>query len=181
MTQAEAPPRISHQLRHEEHSPTRLQDSNLQNFIDFTSGFMHQSDSESHMFVQGAKYAGDLLAQYDSFDTTNISNDTIAEFLVLANHTATQKSRQRSKDNRSFDPLNILEKMDGKTFIQDVVSFSSKENSDLAAHFNDFENPFTKLGAFTVLTLTEMESKRINLNQEVKLQPSIEYHLLKSA
>ena len=175
-------PQVIKEIQRAERSSTQSQETQFQSFIDFISGFMPQSEEESHMFVQGAKYAKDLLDQFGAGNITNISNETIAEFLTLANHTARQKDKQRNENNRNFDLTDILAKKDGKEFIQDIVDFSSEKNSDLAAHFNgNFENTYTKLGAFTLLTLTEMENSRNNSKPMVQLQPDLEFSLLESA
>lgn len=147
-----------------------LETDNFTHFVDFLGQTMPSSEQPN--FGRGARYAKKIIGNFMP-DGWEVTDKTISSFIAELMHNARDYARQRQY-HYSF--LETLEKKDGKRILQLSVPYHSSETPDLAEHFNSFENPYVKLGAFTTLALSEKQ-QLLQQKTPIELRSDIAMHL----
>lgn len=139
-------------------------------FIDYFAQTMPQNERQN--FQRGAVYAKRLIGNFAQ-EGFEISNESISQFISETMHGAHQHAAQRQ---HTYSFLDTIENEKGMEVLQLTVPFRSTINPDLAGHFSTFDNSYTKLGAFTALTISERNQANIT-KASTELAPNTETYL----
>lgn len=144
-------PRITERpaVNHKKESPPSP--DRFTQFIDYLAQTMPEDERQN--FRIGANYAKKIIGNFTPYGF-EVSEDTLSLFVAELMHNARDYAQQREY---RYNVLDTIEQRTGKALLQLTVPYSSANNPDLAQHFTSFENPYTKIGAFTTLTIAERQ------------------------